>query len=120
MTKREILKAITPINRAKNKITKLYLQIIPLERLVREELKKLAKNSCKYKKGQIFKNTKSKIWIKVISIESLSTHTKITEKEISAPFMLYCNRCSARGEIIKNKTMFICGSEIGTTWELVN
>jgi hypothetical protein len=119
MNKQEIKSALAKVTKLKTKVSALRQEVDIKTREVKDSLSQLAKKTCPYKKGQIFKKSGAVVWAKVISYGGLSEHHRITESDYAAPYVLECHRCTVKGVTQKDKWIFIEGSEIGKEWTLV-
>ena len=118
--KRSFTKTMKAINKLAEKRRELLAKLPPLESAAQAVLDKLARDSCPYKKGQIFKNNSSKVWAKVQMISAARIkHGAPREEYYSAPYQLDCLRCNVKGEVQKEKWMFIHGQDIPGQWALI-
>lgn len=120
MTRREIKSVISKAEKVQAKILKLSAEAAVLREKAQKSLDNLAKDSCPFQKGQIFKKRGSVIWAKMTNVSAAQMHHgRIDEKYPTAPFLVDCLRCSAKGETQKGKHIFIRGHEIGVVWDPV-
>ena len=111
MTKREIIAAINKNNKLFRKWNKLRDEAKNIETIARSQLEALAKSTCPYKKGQIFKNTNALVWAKGTGVSA----PRIIKE--GSTYTIDCLRCNKAGIVQKDKWIFIPQNQIGVSWD---
>jgi len=100
---------------------------------ISEEAKRIAaelakKHAHKFPKGTVLKDTHKKIWVRVHRVVGLDPRVLglnyaglgIDERERKNPFVLECQRCTAKGVVIDNcDWRFVWGEDLAN-WEVVS
>jgi hypothetical protein len=126
LTNRERKSAVNKLVKIREKQCRLSEQEKQLEKDMKAGIMKLAKQTCPFKRGQVFRCLKKNIHAKVHNVggpsvmvfKSVLNNNKDYHK---APYQLECRRCDRKGDKTKkfDKWIYILGTEIGVEWELV-
>jgi hypothetical protein len=117
MTKREIKKILSGVERARAKSIKLRQDAESLRVEAQKALDRLAKDSCPFKRGKMFKAAARNVWIKLYTVNGTQMkYGAVGNEYSSAPYVMECHRCNVNGVIEKEKFIFVYGTEICTEW----
>lgn len=121
MNKRDIKRIISRVEKSRAKIRKLREEAEQLSNESQRMLDALAKASCPFKKGQMFKKHGSVVYAKMTGYSATQMkYGPINQAYESAPYYIECRRCNVKGEVKKDVFIIIEGHEIGTIWEAIN
>lgn len=116
MTKRERHAVVTRIEKIRDKRNKLHKEITMMTAKGQIELNKMAKDTCPYKKGDVFKEVGRNVWAQVKFIAAAKVQHGLRPTYWKHPYILECLRCSVKGVIQKDKWVFIYGADIDSKW----
>jgi hypothetical protein len=124
MKKSEIKSTIGKAVKASAKIRAMLAEVDKLRSDAQKLLDVMAKKTCPYEKGQMFRKKGSNIWAKMVGVTAVQMRHGVQifndEKCVAAPFTVDCHRCSVKGAVQKDKWIFIQGYKIGSEWEVVD